>query len=85
MRLPFTLEAEDFNFRASEHIAKRNDLTEIEKELVSTVDIMDQRSRRAVECTIVNRWWLIVLTAVYLVTNGRDALHVALQWAGVSQ
>lgn len=84
MKFPFALEVEDFKFSASEHIAKRDDLTDTEKATVSMVDVIEQRSNKCVNVAMTHRWWLIVLSGTYLVTNGKDALAVIIKWAGIS-
>lgn len=85
MKIPFTLDADDFDFVPSAHIAKRQDLTENEKATVSMLDVIDQRSRRGVQLHMTHRWWLLVLTGLILAVNGDRVLAVALKWAGVSQ
>lgn len=84
MKLPFTIDPDDFNFSPSEHISKRADLTENEKAHVAMLDIVDQRSRKLITVAIVNRWGLIVLAGTYLATNGKDALGIVARWAGIS-
>lgn len=85
MKLPFTLEADDFKFEPSEHIAKRDDLTHNEKAHVAMLDIIDQRSRKLVAVAIVNRWGLIWLGGLLLATNGKAVLEIIGRIVGATQ
>lgn len=85
MKLPFTITNEEFEaFKPRKQWAQRDDLDPDYREIMEQLDIVDQQKQWLANVSISNRWGLIVLTGLYFVTNGQQALQVLLRWAGVT-
>lgn len=83
MKLPFTVDREEFQaFKPRKQWAQRDDLDPDYREIMEELDIVDQQKQWLADQAIFHRWWLMMLTALYFITNGHDALVVIQTWLG---